>query len=112
MASQLAKANGDPKPRWAAVVVAVPRGVKVSAGVAPNGTMAYLVVMRGHFTADMSPPPPATAPTGKYLFIVIGPGTFRLRSYGVGNKLPPAWSANNGSPTYLTIRHQASGANG
>jgi hypothetical protein len=65
--------------------------------------MAYLVVMRGHFTADMSPPPPTATPTGRYLFIVIGPRTFRLRSYGVGNNLPPAWSANAGSITHLTI---------
>jgi hypothetical protein len=104
LASKFATANGDPKPRWAAVVVAVPQGVEVSAGTAPNGTMAYLVVMRGHFTAYMSSPPsPAATPTGRYLSIVIGPQTFRLRGWGVGNKLPPAWSRNRGSLTYLRI---------
>jgi len=58
---------------------------------------------RASFTAYMGNPL-SGAPTGKYLFIIIGPRTFRLRSFGVGNKLPPAWSANNGTPTYLTIR--------
>ncbi len=40
LASRFAAANGDPKPRWAAVEVTVPRGAKVSADTAPNGTMA------------------------------------------------------------------------
>ena len=109
LASQFAKGNGDPKPRWAAVEVTVPRGVEVSADTAPNGTMAYLVVMRGHFTAFMAPPHTA-APTGRYLFIIIGPRTFRLRSWGLGNKLPSAWSANRASLTHLHLRspgHQA-----
>jgi hypothetical protein len=105
LASRFATSNGDPKPRWAAVAVRVPRGAEASAGTAPNGTMAYLVVMRGHFTAYMSSPPPGTAtPTGKYLSLVIGPRTFRLRGWGVGNKLPPAWPANTGSLTHLRIR--------
>lgn len=108
LASRFAAANGDSKPRWAAVVVVVPRGAEASAepgGITPNSTMAYLVTMRGHFTAYMSSPPsPAATPTGRYLFIVIGPRTFRLRGWGVGNKLPPAWSANAGSLTHLNIR--------
>jgi hypothetical protein len=58
--------------------------------------MAYLVAMRGHFTADMSPPPPTATPTGRFLFIIIGPQTLRLRSYGVGNKLPPALVGKHG----------------
>jgi hypothetical protein len=65
--------------------------------------MAYLVAMRGHFTAFMAPSEGA-APTGRYLFIVVGPQTFRVRSLGVSNKLPPAWSANVGSQTHLNIR--------
>ena len=108
LASRFATANGDPQPRWAAVVVTVPKGVTASAGTAPNSTMAYLVVMRGHFTAYMSSPPSAAAtPTGRYLNIVIAPRTFRLRGWGVGNKLPPAWSANTGSLTYLRILQPA-----
>jgi hypothetical protein len=104
LASQFATANGDSNPRWAAVEVTVPRGVEVSAGMASNRTMAYLVVMRGHFTAYMSSPPSnAATPTGRYLFIVIGPRTFRLRGWGVGNKLPPAWLAIRGSLTSLHI---------
>jgi hypothetical protein len=70
--------------------------------------MAYLVTMRGHFTALMSSPPSAAAtPTGRYLFIVIGPRTFRVRGWGLGNKLPHAWKANAGSRTYLHIRRLA-----
>jgi hypothetical protein len=106
LASRFATANGDPKPRWAAVVVTVPRRAETSAEpVTPNGTMAYLVTMRGHFTAYMSSPPSAAVtPTGRYLFIVIGPRTFRVRGWGVSNKLPPAWSANAGSIARLNIR--------
>jgi hypothetical protein len=111
LASQFAKGNGDPEPRWAAVEVTVPRGVKVSGDTAPNGSMAYLVVMRGHFIGYMATGPPGAAtPTGRYLFIVIGPRTFQLRSWGLGNKLPRAWPANRASLTHLHIRahgHQA-----
>jgi hypothetical protein len=104
LASQFARANGDPNPRWAAVMVTVPGEWKSPLGWRPNRTMAYLVVMRGHFTAYMSSPPSnAATPTGRYLFIVIGPRTFRLRGWGAGNKLPPAWLANGGSLTSLHI---------
>ncbi len=87
--------NASPQ-RWASAV---------AGGLTPNSTMAYLVAMRGHFTASMSSPPSAAAtPTGRYLLIVVGPLTFRVRGWGVGDKLPSAWNVNAGSRARLAIR--------
>jgi len=82
--------------------------------LAPTASLAVIGAVAAAAGASARPALPAVLGIHK-----INPGDLRpadvidywrrrrsmpQRSHGVGNKLPPAWSANKGSLTYLTIR--------
>ena len=70
-----------------------------------GGIPAYLVTMRGHFTAyAASVPPGAFAPTGRYASLVVDARTFRVMDWGVGPKPPPVLPASLGPVTDLLNR--------
>jgi hypothetical protein len=110
IASRAAKASGDSAPTWATAVLTTHAKALTSAtpgDLIPgaDGTLVFLVAMRGHFVANAAPRPPgAAAPTGTYLSVVVDARTFRVLDYGLSPKPPPVSSASLGPITYLIDR--------
>jgi hypothetical protein len=107
IAHNAAIANSDPAPEWITVIktthakaltVATPGDSVPGSGHAA----VFLITMRGHFVAnDVSRPPGAKAPTGRYLSLVLDAKTFQELDFGLGPKPPPVALAHLGRVTYL-----------
>jgi hypothetical protein len=112
IAHHAAASNGDPDRGWVTAVLTTRAEALTSA--APGdyvpgsaGVAAFLITMRGHFTATaVSVPPGAKAPTGRYLSLVIDAQTFQGLDFGIGPKPPPVPPASLAPVTYLTGRSQ------
>lgn len=110
IASRAAKANGDSAPSSTTAVLTTHAKALTSATPgdlipAADGTLVFLVTMRGHFVANAAPVPPgAAAPTGRYLSIVVHARTFQVLDDGLSPKPPRISSASLGPVTYLIDR--------
>jgi hypothetical protein len=110
VAYRAATVNGDPHPAWITVVLTTQARALTSAtpgDYVPGSAhvRAYLITMRGHFTAaEASRPPGAKAPSGRYVSLVIDAATFRDSDFGIGDRPPPVRPAALGPVTYLTGR--------
>lgn len=107
IAHHAAAINGDPRPVWITAVLTT--RAKALTSAAPGDYVpgsahvkAFLITMRGHFTATAVPVPPgAKAPAGRYLSLVIDAETFQGLDFGIGPKPPPVPPASLGPVTYL-----------
>jgi hypothetical protein len=110
IASRAAKANGDSAPSWATAVLTTHARALTSATPgdfipSADGTLVFLVTMRGHFVANAAPGPPgAAAPTGRYLSVVVDARTFQVLDSGLSPRPPPVSPASLGPVTYLIGR--------
>lgn len=110
IAHHTAAINGDSDPEWITVVLTTRAEALTSAtpgDYVPGSAhvKAYLITMRGHFTATaVSVPLGAQAPTGRYLSLVIDAQTFQRLDFGIGPKAPPVPPASLGPITYLAGR--------
>jgi hypothetical protein len=110
MAHRAAAINGDPAPVWTTAVMTTHAKALTSAtpgDYVPGSarTKVFLITMRGHFTArEVSVPPGAKAPTGRYLSLVIDARTFAGLDFGISPKPPPVPPASLGPVTYLAGR--------
>jgi len=108
IARRAAKANDDPVPAQVTVVLTTHQKALTSAtpgDTVPGtgGVRVYLLTMVGRFTAGgASIPSGATAPTGRYLSIVVDAKTFRVMDLGLSHRPPPVSPASLGPLTYLT----------
>lgn len=108
IAHRAASINGDSDPAWTTAVMTTQAKALTSAtpgDYVPGSAYVkvFLVTMRGHFTArEVSVPPGAKAPTGRYLSLVIDARTFQGLDFGIGPKPPPVPPASLGPVTYLT----------
>jgi hypothetical protein len=108
IAHRAASINGDPAPAW--ITVGMTTRAKALTVATPGDYVpgsahvkVFLIVMRGHFTArEVSVPPGAKAPAGRYLSLVIDARTFQGLDFGIGPKPPPVPPASLGPVTYLT----------
>ena len=108
IAHRAASINGDPAPAWISAVMTT--RAKALTAATPGDYVpgsahvkVFLIIMRGHFTAgEVSVPPGAKAPAGRYLSLVIDAGTFQGLDFGIGPKPPPVPPASLGPVTYLT----------
>ena len=67
-----------------------------------GGVPVYLVTMRGQFVAyDVSVPPGAAAPTGRYASLVLDARTFDTMDLGIGQNPPPVLPESLGPATEL-----------
>jgi hypothetical protein len=102
LARRAATANGDPAPAWATAVLTTRAKALTSAtpgDFVPGsaGVRAFLVTMRGRFTAyGSSPPAGAALPTGRYLPLVVDAKTFQVLDFGLSDKPPPVAPASLG----------------
>jgi hypothetical protein len=107
IALRVAQSNGDPRPAWITVVVTTHGKALESATPGDteptgNGTTVYLVTMKGTFTDDLaSVPYGASAPTGRYLSIVINAKTFAVTDFGLSDRPPSVSPASLGPVRYL-----------
>jgi hypothetical protein len=107
IAHHAATANSDPAPGWITVVrttrakaltVATPGDFVPGS----SGTAVFLITMRGHFVAnDVSRPPGAKAPAGRYLSLVLDAKTLQELDFGLDSKPPLVALAHLGWVTYL-----------
>jgi hypothetical protein len=110
MARRAAAVNGDPAPVWITAVLTTRAKALTSAtpgDYVPGSarTKVFLITMRGRFTArEVSVPPGGTAPSGRYLSLVIDATTFRSLDFGISRKPPPVPPARFGPVTCLTGR--------
>jgi hypothetical protein len=110
IAHRAAAINGDPDPEWITAVLTT--RAKALTSAAPGDyvpgsahVQAFLITMRGHFTATaVFVPPGAKAPTGRYLSLVIDAQTFQGLDFGIGRKPPPVPPASLAPITYLVGR--------
>jgi hypothetical protein len=108
MAHRAATINGDPAPVWITAVVTTRAKALTSAtpgDYVPGSarTKAFLITMRGHFTArDATGPSGAKAPTGRYLSLVIEARTFQGLDFGISPTPPPVSPTSLGPVTYLS----------
>jgi hypothetical protein len=108
IAHRAATINGDPGPAWITAVLTTRAKALTSAtpgDYIPGSARvkAFLITMRGHFTAkEATGPPGAKAPTGRYLSLVIDAKSFHGLDFGIGPKTPPVLPASLGPVTYLT----------
>jgi hypothetical protein len=108
IAHRAASINGDPAPAW--ITVGMTTRAKALAAATPGDYVpgsahvrVFLITMRGHFTAgEVSVPPGAKAPAGRYLSMVIDARTFQGLDFGIGRTPPPVPLASLGPITYLT----------
>ena len=108
IAHRAASINGDPAPVW--VTVGMTTRAKALTAATPGDYIpgsahvrVFLIIMRGHFTAgEVSVPPGAKAPAGRYLSLVIDARTFQGLDFGLGATPPPVPLASLGPVTYLT----------
>jgi hypothetical protein len=84
----LAQRSGDAHPisiravsttQAKALVVATPGDTVPGSAHRP----AYLVVMTGKFKLNVSVPPHASLPTGRYLSVTVNPSTFKIMDLGL-----------------------------
>ena len=67
-----------------------------------GGVPVYLVTMRGQFVAyDVSVPPGASAPTGRYASLVLDARTFDTMDLGIDQNPPPVLPESLGPATEL-----------
>jgi hypothetical protein len=107
IAIRAAKANGDARPQWITVVrtthgtglkVATPGDTEPSG----NGVSAYLITMKGTFTAyEASVPAGASRPRGQYLSLLVNARSFRVTDVGLSGHPPPKLIATLGPVKYL-----------
>jgi hypothetical protein len=103
IAGQMARANGDQHPQWVYVAtMSYDRAMDFAGGgdqaPVPGDPPVYLIVMKGHFTADTaSVPAGASAPRGTYLSAIFDARNFHGYDSGLTDTepLPP------GPVTYL-----------
>jgi hypothetical protein len=70
-----------------------------------DGTLMFLVTMRGHFVANAAAGPLGGGSADRqYLSIVVDARTFQVLDYGLSPKPPPPSSASLGPVTYLIDR--------
>jgi hypothetical protein len=113
MAERIAKGNGDATPTQVTVVLTT--HAKALTSATPGDTVpgtgkirVYLISMRGHFVAnDVSVPPGAAAPKGRYLSVVVDARTFSGLDLGIGPSPPPVSPASLGPVTYLHVGRNA-----
>jgi hypothetical protein len=107
IALRVAQSNGDPTPAWITAVVTTHGKALESATPGDteptgNGATVYLVTMKGKFTDDLAPTPyGASAPTGRYLSVVISAKTFAVTDFGLSDRPPPVSPASLGPVRYL-----------
>jgi hypothetical protein len=107
IAKRFAKLNGGHPLTQATAVFTTHRKALTSAtpgDLVPGsgGVPVYLVTMRGHFAAyDVSVPPGASAPTGRYASLVLDARTFQTMDLGIGDNPPPVSPASLGPVTDL-----------
>lgn len=109
IAKHVAKGNGDATPAWATAVLTTHAKALTSAtpGDFVPGTgkvRVYLITMQGHFVAnDVSVPPGAAAPRGRYISVVVDARTFGGMDFGIGPNPPPVSPASLGPVTFLRV---------
>jgi hypothetical protein len=108
IASGVAKADGDPAPSQVTAVLTTRAKALTSAtpgDLVPGsgGLRVFLVTMQGHFVAgDVSVPPGAAAPAGRYLALVVDASTFQVLDFGLSPNPPAISPGSLGPVTYLT----------
>jgi hypothetical protein len=107
IAKRFAKLNGGHALTRATAVLTTHRKALTSATPGDfvpgsGGVPVYLVTMRGHFIAyDVSVPPGASAPTGRYASLVLDARTFDTMDLGIGENPPPVSPQSLGPVTDL-----------
>ncbi len=84
----LAMSLDDPSPTSARWVLSDANTVAPAVGLASGDPSAprYLIVLGGHFTADVSRPLGAPAPTGSFAAAAYDPATHQVTDWGVSNQ--------------------------
>ncbi len=109
IARSVAKEDGDAAPSQVTAVLTTRAKALTSAtpgDLVPGSASirAFLLTMRGHFTAtDATGPPGSKAPTGRYLSLVVNAATFQVTDFGLSPKPPPVSPASLGPVTYLPV---------
>jgi hypothetical protein len=108
IARHAATLNDDRHPAWITAVLTTHARALTSAtpgDTVPGSarTRVYLITMRGHFTDRLaSGPPGSSAPTGRYLSLVVDARTFTGLDFGLSAGPPPVPPSSLGPVTYLS----------
>lgn len=109
IAKRFAKLNGGRALTQATAVLTTHRKALTSATPGDfvpgsGGVPVYLVTMQGHFVAyDVSVPPGASAPTGRYASLVLDAHTFDTMDLGIADNPPPVPPESLGPVTDLLL---------